>query len=188
DHLDPWTLEAYREAGGSAPVAVPAPEAHRLDGLAKPVPARAEQPFRIGSLTVTPIPCAHTQLQTDGEGRFYHLSYLIQGNGDCLFFGGDMSLYDGLVERLRQARCRLLLLPCNGRDADRTARGIIGNITAAEAAWFSRETGAEGFVPMHHDLYAINGCPVAEIEAAARAEGVRVRPLPPMGSLDWASL
>ena len=186
--MDPWTLEAYREAGGSAPVAVPAPEAHRLDGLAKPVPARAEQPFRIGSLTVTPIPCAHTQLQTDGEGRFYHLSYLIQGNGDCLFFGGDMSLYDGLVERLRQARCRLLLLPCNGRDADRTARGIIGNITAAEAAWFSRETGAEGFVPMHHDLYAINGCPVAEIEAAARAEGVRVRPLPPMGSLDWASL
>lgn len=185
DHFDPWTLQAYANAGGRATVALPAPELHRMEGMAelKPLAARAEQPFQVGALQITPIPCAHTQFTMDEAGQFYALSYFIQCGSACLFFGGDMSLYDGLVPRLRQAGCQMLLLPCNGRDEARTSRGIIGNINAREAAWLTRQVGAEGFVPMHHDLYAINGCSQAEIEAAAQAEGVQLFPLAPMACL-----
>ncbi|NLG24968.1 MAG: MBL fold metallo-hydrolase, partial [Clostridiales bacterium] len=136
DHMDPETIGQYLAAGGEAVFAAPAPEVPALGalGVQKVIEARAEQPFAVGGATITPIACAHTQFHTDDQGRFHELSYLIELDGNVVFFGGDMSLYDGLAERLACANCHLLLLPVNGRDAARTENDIIGNIDAAEAA------------------------------------------------------
>ena len=180
DHLDPWTLQPYYEKGGACVTAAPAPECGLLEKLGAPriQYARAEESFFIGSVRITPIPCAHTQLHTDEAGHFHELSYIVEHENLRVFFGGDMSLYDGLAKRLREADCQLLLLPVNGGDAERTEKGIIGNINCAQAASLSAALNVP-YVPMHHDLYGINGCSVEEILSAAKAAGAKAHLLAP---------
>ena len=183
--MDPDTLSPYLQGGGRAIIAAPAPEAEKAIALGaqKVVFARAEQSFQVGGVKITPIPCAHTQLHLDDGGRFCELSYLIDfGGGNRIFFGGDMSLYDGLRERLERAEPALMLLPVNGRDEERTANDIIGNITAEEAASLAAELGVP-FVPMHHDLYEINRCPEGWAEIAAQRANAVIHPLKPMQSM-----
>ncbi len=180
DHMDPETLGAYRQAGGDAMIAAPAPETGLLRelGFRRIVDARAEHAIFFRGITITPIACAHTELFKDEKGRFRNLSYCIDFGDWGVFFGGDMSLYDGLSERVALENCQMLLLPCNGRDEERTAAGIIGNTTAEEAAAFAAEVGAP-FIPTHHDLYPGNGCPVEEILAAAEKAGAKAIVLKP---------
>ena len=184
DHLDPWTLKPYLNANEACMAAAPAPECSRLEsiGASRVIYAKAEESFFIGDVKITPIPCAHTQLHLDECGRFHELSYLIEYKGRRIFFGGDMSLYDGLVNRLHDAKCSLLLLPVNGRDDDRTEKGIIGNMDHIEAARLSSALDVP-YIPMHHDLYANNGCDPLEIQSAAKVEGAKAYLLKPMESL-----
>ncbi len=184
DHLDPWTLQPFFLQGSACITAAPAPECKLLEGLGAPdiVFARAEESFFIGPVKITPVPCAHTQLHTDEKGRFHELSYILERGNIRVFFGGDMSLYDGLINRLREAKCQLLLLPVNGTDEERTSNGIVGNIDCAAAATLAASLNAP-FIPMHHDLYAINGCAPSKILAAAETAGAKAHLLKPMQSL-----
>ncbi len=184
DHLDPWTLQPFFAQGGACTAAAPAPECHHLERLGAPniVYARAEESFFIGPVKITPIPCAHTQLHTDASGRFHELSYIIEREDIKVFFGGDMSLYDGLSRRLREAKCGLLLLPVNGGDEERTKNGIIGNMNCAQAASLAAALHVP-YIPMHHDLYEVNGCATNEILRAAKAAGAAVHLLKPMQAL-----
>ena len=189
DHMDPWTLKPYLCENGECLTAAPAPECGRLEsiGASRVIYAKAEESFFIGDVKITPLPCAHTQLHLDACGRFHELSYLIEQAGVRIFFGGDMSLYDGLEKRLKSANCNLLLLPVNGRDEGRTERGIIGNIDHVEAAKLSAKLDVP-YIPMHHDLYAVNGCSPEEILAAARAQGAKAFLLKPMETLRLSSI
>lgn len=184
DHLDPWTLDPYIKSGGQALIAAPAPECAALEALGAPriEYAVSEHAFSVNGVTITPIPCAHTELHTDERNRYRELSYIIQRGKDCVFFGGDMSLYPGLVELIASAGCTLLLLPVNGRDEERTKNDIIGNINCTEAAELSAILGVP-YIPMHHDLYAINGAGTEEITAAAREYSADVRVLKPGESM-----
>lgn len=175
DHMDPWTLAPYRAAGGDAPIAAPAPESARLRamGFSTVIQARAEHAFSVRKVRITPIMCAHTQPHADAQGRFRELSYFIEEDGAKLFFGGDLSLYDGLAERLVREAPDYALLPANGRDELRTAKGIIGNTDAREAATLAAACGA-AFIPTHYDLYDTNGCPIATIRDAAKHAGARL--------------
>lgn len=185
DHLDPWTLQTYVSGGGKALIAVPAPERGYVDGFAagQVIQSRAEESFMIGPVKITPIACAHTQLHTDEAGRFYELSYLIECGDARVFFGGDMSLYDGLKTRIAAARPTLLLLPVNGADKARTDKGIIGNIDHVQAAALAASLHT-AYIPMHHDLYAINGCSKEDILKAAHEMGAEAIILKPMEALE----
>lgn len=177
DHLDPKTIAPYVAAGGQAAFYAPAPECRLLQelGVANWRAARAEQPFSVGPVTVTPIPCAHMELHPDEHGDYHELSYLLSGCGKTVFFGGDMSLYPGLLERLQRQPIDLLLLPVNGWDAERLSQGIIGNIDHRQAAQLAAQLGVP-FCPMHHDVYAFNGCPIEQVVAAAEEYGAVLRP------------
>jgi L-ascorbate 6-phosphate lactonase len=185
DHLDPWTIGPYAESGGEAPIAAPAPECALLEDLnvKHVLRARADEPFAVGNAAITPLPCAHTELHRDEGGDYRELSYLIEAQGLKAFFAGDMSLYDGLVERLEAERPDVVLLPVNGRDEARTAAGIVGNIDEVEAAQLAARLGAL-YIPMHWELYEINGCDEAAIVAAARDAGARVHLLRPLDAID----
>ncbi len=181
DHMDPYTISPYAQSGGEALFAAPAPECGRLKelGVGRFVKARAEETFTVKDAAVTPIPCAHTELHRDAAGDFRELSYFIEADGVKLFFGGDMSLYEGLIERLEAEKPDIALLPANGRDESRTARGIIGNITETEAAHLAVRLNAL-YIPMHWDLYDINGCGEEAILRAASQAGARIRLMRPM--------
>lgn len=186
DHMDPDTIVPYVKEGGKAVFAAPAPITGDLRklGAENVIEARAEQCFQVGGVKITPIPCAHTQMHTDEQGRFFELSYLIDfGGGDVVFFGGDLSLYDGLTQRLAAAGVKLMLLPANGRDAWRDANDIIGNTTADEAAALAAEVKA-AWIPMHHDLYEINRCPAGEPERASERVGAKIVPLTLMDAIN----
>jgi len=159
DHADPVTLTAIANANPETVFVVPAPETAFISayGIEKTrlVAARADQTLQFGAFSVTPVPAAHEQLHPDEHGDYRELSYLIKVGGQRFFHGGDMCLYDGLAEQLKQVD--VAFLPVNGRDYFRTKNGIIGNIDCAEAVTFAKEIGAGMLVPMHHDLYAVNG-------------------------------
>lgn len=179
DHMDMETLGNYKKGGGNAPVAAPAPETQPLREMGcRLIEARAEHMINCKGICITPIACAHTNLDMDEKGRFRNLSYLIDFGSCCVFFGGDMILYDGLEERVALENCDVLLLPCNGRDEARTNAGIIGNTTAEEAAEFAAHL-ALPFIPAHHDLYPANGRPTEEIRRAAEDAGARLIVLQP---------
>lgn len=182
DHLNPDTVKEYLSSGKEAFFVAPLPICHMLEELGvkdeKIIRARAEKVINLNGCEIFPIPCAHTELHTDENGAFFELSYIITINGKSIFFGGDMSLYDGLTERLAREKLDLLLLPCNGRDETRTNNGIIGNITEVEAAKLSADL-CTPFIPMHHDLYAINCCPEEDIIDAAKAHGAKITVLKP---------
>jgi len=181
DHLDRDTLEPYYRAGGQAPLALPAPEAGKALWCPRVLPSRAEQGFAIGDIEILPIACAHTQLHTDAQGRFRELSYFLRCGGVTVFFGGDLSLYDGLTERILREKPDVVILPVNGADEERTNAGIIGNIDEREAAEIAARAGAV-LLPMHHDLYAINGCAPEAIRGAASITGARLMLLSVMQS------
>ena len=175
DHMDPKTLGDYRAAGGDCIIAAPAPECGKLEelGFSGIIYARAEQPFEAKGFRVTPIICAHTEPHVDEAGRFRELSYIIEAEGKKLLFGGDLSIYDGLAERVAREHIDYALIPANGRDDERTANDIIGNTDAAEAAQLAAIWGCT-LIPTHYDLYEINGCPAEKIIAAAESVGAKL--------------
>lgn len=175
DHMDRVTLKEYRDNGGDCPIAAPAPVCKPLEdlGFGNIIYARAEQPFEIGNVKITPIMCGHTMPHTDDAGRFCELSYFIEGNGEKIFFGGDCSLYDGLMKRMKEEAPDYAIIPANGRSEERTAQYIIGNTNCREAAEICAYSGAT-LIPSHWDLYDCNGCEEHEIHDAAKEFGAKV--------------
>jgi L-ascorbate metabolism protein UlaG (beta-lactamase superfamily) len=95
------------------------------------------------------------------------LGYVVSAGGAHVYHAGDTVLFDGLVERLRELHVDLALLPINGRDAEREAEGIVGNIDEGEAAQLALDIGADAAVPLHWDMFAWNpGDPAAFVSAA----------------------
>ena len=59
----------------------------------------------------------------------------------------------------------MLFLPINGRDP---ARGVPGNMTAAEAVDLAARVRPRFVVPHHYDMFTFNTVPVEAFEAEAR--------------------
>lgn len=158
DHTDPWTLQKIAKANEKAVFIVPAPSAKLLEDFgidsSRILPAYDGKKIDIAGFTLSPIPAAHEELHRDESGSFCELSYIIEAGDIRIFHGGDMCVYDGLAKRI--GRTDVAILPINGRDHFRTAKGIIGNTDSAEAILFSGEINADLLIPVHHDLYEVN--------------------------------
>lgn len=158
DHTDPWTLPKLASANPGAIILVPAPEVDTVVGYGiekeRIIPAIAGVSVTVGAFVITPVPAAHEELHTDEKGNYYELSYIIDDGVNRVFHGGDMCLYDGLTDWLKGID--VAILPINGRDAERNANDIIGNMDCREAVMLAKEIEAEMLVPVHHDLYEVN--------------------------------
>lgn len=160
DHADPDTLSKLANCNPTAKFVIPAPEVDRISayGIEKEniIPAVAFQSVKIGEFEIIPVPSAHETLQTDENGNYYALGYLIRTRGKTFFHAGDMCMYDGLVKSVKPYSVDVAFLPINGKDYFRTRDDIIGNFNCEEAVLLAKEIGADMLVPMHHDLYAVN--------------------------------
>jgi L-ascorbate metabolism protein UlaG (beta-lactamase superfamily) len=103
-------------------------------------------------------------------GRPRFVGYAL-GAGQRIFHAGDTILTDELTDALEHLDVDVALLPINGRDAEREARGIVGNMNAAEAVELALAAGASTLVPYHWDGFAGN---TVEPDLAVEAAGGRL--------------
>jgi L-ascorbate 6-phosphate lactonase len=181
DHLDPETMPGLMAASEPAILALPAAiEEHAVelglprDRLAGLVDGQSVQ--RAG-FVVHALPSAHEGLDTDERGRHLYLGFVIEVDGRRLYHSGDSLDYDGLASRLCSfGPIDAMFLPINGRDP---ARGVAGNMSAAEAVDLAKTCRPRFVVPHHYEMFTFNTVPVAvfHTEATRLPEGVAPRVL-----------
>lgn len=193
DHMDPGTIPALLAANPGARVL--APRACRDQALARGVPKDrlvlidAGETLDLGGVHATATPAAHEDLHITPEGHLF-LGYVLRGGGVTLWHSGDTIPFAGLVETLAPHRVDLTLLPVNGRDAERAANGVPGNLTLDEAVALTDAIGARGMLGHHFGLFAFNtldretGCarlagmrPAAEVALVAPGQVWQVAPV-----------
>jgi len=138
DHLDPGTVGII--ARGNPGCRFVVPEAVRVTALERGIPAdrliAADAGIRLSPVpgcAIDCIPSAHEEIKTDGNGKHFFLGYILRVEGLSIYHSGDCCPYPSLAGNLRAQKIDLSLLPVNGRDAVRTADGILGNFSADEA-------------------------------------------------------
>jgi L-ascorbate metabolism protein UlaG (beta-lactamase superfamily) len=173
DHLDPGTLPALLAANPGALLV--APEAARDLALERSgiAPARlvtidAGRTFTARGIEITAVRAAHEELERDAAGHHLYLGYAVRIGGAVIFHSGDTVPFAGQAEEAARLKADLALLPVNGRDAERKANGVSGNMTIGEALALARQAGIGQMIAHHFDLFAFNTVPRAEVEAAAR--------------------
>ena len=158
DHADPWTLSKIAKANPNTKFIVPTPIVETIAqygiDINNIIYARAGKVIELGDFKITPVPSAHEEFHIDENGDYFELGYIIDDGVNKIFHAGDMCPYDGLISRIKQAE--VVILPVNGRDDERRSKDIIGNFLLEEAVSIANELSAF-FIPVHHDLYAING-------------------------------
>lgn len=180
DHLDPGTLPALMRASADAALVVPAALVEHATSLGLPadriVGLDAGGAFERAGFRVRAIPSAHEGLDTDEHGRHLYLGYIVEADGRRLYHTGDSLRYDGLEGRLGNDPFDAFFLPINGRDP---ARGVPGNMSAAEAVDLAAACRPRYVVPHHYDMFTFNTVPVETFvaEAARLPEGVEARVL-----------
>ncbi|MBN9432625.1 MAG: MBL fold metallo-hydrolase [Bosea sp.] len=172
DHMDGDTLQPLAERYSGLPFVVPAANLaiarERIGGDAVLLPAEADTHIEpVPGVAVTVFPAAHETRERDGEGRDFFLGYGIEAEGLRLYHSGDTIPFEGLPGRLAGFSADIALLPVNGRDAERLAAGIPGNMTIEEAVDLSVEAGVPFLVPHHFGLFAFNTLDEGTIDQAA---------------------
>jgi L-ascorbate metabolism protein UlaG (beta-lactamase superfamily) len=176
DHLDLPFVPSVLERSPRARVVVPEAIAALVDGL---VPERRLELVRphdaleIDGVHIHVTPAYHGVSMRDaysdgsspgGAPRF--VGYVL-GAERRIYHAGDTIVTDELTEAIAGLGVDLALLPINGRDAEREARGIVGNMDSAEAVELAVTVGATTLVPYHWDGFAGNtALPGSAVDAA----------------------
>ena len=177
DHLDLAYLPLLRERSPAARVVVPAPLVPLVEDVVPRALLVTVQPgdaLDLDGLPVRVVPAFHAITMEHGYGdggaagdgaRF--VGYVLGGERR-LYHAGDTLATDDLRVALAPLGVDVALLPINGRDAEREARDIVGNMDAAEAVELALEIGARTLVPYHWDGFAGNTVPPGSaVDAAA---------------------
>jgi L-ascorbate metabolism protein UlaG (beta-lactamase superfamily) len=176
DHLDRDSLAGIAAASPDASVLVPRPVVDDVVALgvarARVIGAEPGKPVEVGSVKVHPVPACHGDSAEEGytfgpDGLVRFLGYVFEANGVRVYHSGDTIPYEGLASGVRALAPEVALLPINGRDAEREALGIVGNLDEWEAAELAAEAAVDLLVPMHWDMFASNpGSPARLLDAA----------------------
>ena len=178
DHLDPEPLQRLITRQPGLRVVVPA----GIEAPA-PVPCHPGDELPIDGLVVDVVAAMHGVEPSDAYrfGPFH--GYVVELDGVRLYHAGDTLAWDGLAPLLRALRVDVALLPINGRDPEREAAGIVGNMDHREAVALAADAGCRVLVPMHYGMFASNTVdPALAVEHARVARpDLEVR-LPVLGS------
>jgi L-ascorbate metabolism protein UlaG (beta-lactamase superfamily) len=181
DHFDAASAPAIAAASPGATFVVPTPIVDMVTeaGIApeRVVGMQPDQTLELAGLTIRAVPAMHGVTMEDAygfgaqisDGLVRFLGYVVDAGATRLYHAGDTIHYEGMETLLAPLEIDVAMLPINGRDPEREARGIVGNLSAREAAWLAKEIGAGVVVPMHYDLFARNrGYPGHLVESVER--------------------
>jgi L-ascorbate metabolism protein UlaG (beta-lactamase superfamily) len=177
DHLDPETLSGLLAASPGATLVLPEALLDHARGLSLPdnglIGVDAGGLIERAGFRVRAVPAAHETIDRDEKGRHLYLGYVIESEGRRLYHSGDSLAYSGLHGELGREPFDVLFLPINGRDP---ARGVPGNMTAAEAVDLAAQVRPRYVVPHHYDMFTFNTVPAETFEAEARRLPPGVKP------------
>lgn len=168
DHLDLKGLRDCLEIAPELLVVVPEPVIGfaRAGGISQAnlVGMQPGQQLSRNGAEIWAVPALHgvgvSDAYTFGReisgGLVRYLGYVVEIDGLRIYHSGDTLDHDGLAETLRDLRVEVALLPVNGRDEQREAQDIVGNLSAAQAADLAVRSGVRTAVPMHYDMFANN--------------------------------
>lgn len=161
DHLDADTLGPLRKANPNMELIIP--EANRSFVQARlqcdpkwPRGLTDNAQTEAKGFTFIGVPASHEDLDSDAQGRYKYMGYVVRFGPWTVYHSGDTLLFDGLIERLRRWNIDIALLPINGRDP---ARRVAGNLDGPQAAALAHDIGARMVIPCHYDLFAFNTAP-----------------------------
>jgi len=176
DHLDlPFLPEVFARSP-EASIVLPAAIVPLVEGVVDEARIVAVQPgdsLDLGGVNIRVVPAIHGVTMEDAYGdgsslgsgpRF--VGYVIGGESR-LYHAGDTIVTDALRSALRTLEIEVALLPINGRDAEREARDIVGNMNAIEAVDLVLELGAPTLIPYHWDGFHGNTVPPGSVVDAA---------------------
>jgi L-ascorbate metabolism protein UlaG (beta-lactamase superfamily) len=177
DHLDQETVSGLLAASPDARLVLPASLVEHAAAIGLPSDRfsgidAGEMVERAG-FRVRAVASAHERIDCDADGRHLYLGYVIETEGLRLYHSGDSLAYDGLAEALGREPFDVLLLPINGRNS---ARGVPGNMNAAEAVDLAARVRPRYLVPHHYDMFVFNTVAVEEFETEARRLPAEVQP------------
>lgn len=107
-------------------------------------------------LNIQAIAAQHEFFDRDPELGYPYLSWIVRYQGITIFHAGDTLKYDGICAKLAKYPIDIAFLPINGRDAERLARGCIGNMTYQEAVDLAGDIRPRLTVPGHYDMFTDN--------------------------------
>lgn len=161
DHMDPDTIsKIYQNRTNSKMKFItPAPALNDLlnigvneDDIIK---AYADQTINIDGISVTALPAAHETINRDIYGNCIELGFIFRFGDKTVYHSGDSCVYEGLKDSIKNID--VAILPINGRDSYRLSNSILGNMNIYEAADLAYASNIKLLIPMHFDLYDING-------------------------------
>jgi L-ascorbate 6-phosphate lactonase len=160
DHLEPATVKKIAAVNPKAKYIIPYPVKDVLAKLGIPaeriIGAESGMPIQGEAWECLPIPAAHYEIHRDAAGNARELGYAVRLGKITIYHSGDTIVYPGLPQILKESAIDIAMLPINGRDWVRDAKGIIGNTGFKEAADLSAAIGADLLIPLHFDLYNHN--------------------------------
>ena len=116
---------------------------------------------------ITAIPAAHDKLETDDQGHFLCLGYVVRAGPWTVYHSGDTEVYPGLAEALVPHAVDVAILPINGK---------VGNMNGLDAARLAKGVGAKLVIPCHFEMFEFNTASPDEfvIECEQIGQGFRV--------------
>jgi L-ascorbate 6-phosphate lactonase len=181
DHFDAESAPAIAAASPGAVFVVPTPIVDMVteSGIAadRVIGMQPGDPIELAGLSIRAVPAMHGVTMQDAYGfgeslsgglvRF--LGFVVDAVGVRMYHAGDTIHYPGMEATLGALQVDVAMLPINGRDPVREARGIVGNLSEREAAWLARAIDAAVVIPMHYDLFTRNrGYPEWLVESVSR--------------------
>ena len=170
DHCDPFTIPQLAKASKNAKFMGPEPVRKKLEewGIDKKriVPAPISYISINDKVLIRSVPAAHPKLTLGKDKMPIALGWLMKMNNKVIYIAGDTSLCEELIKFLKCLdQIDIAFLPVNEDNYFRRRRGIIGNMTIREAFGLAKEVGIKTVIPVHWDLFRVNGALPEEIKA-----------------------
>lgn len=163
DHMDPETLAVISRNRRVRFVVPSAIVGHAVEKVGldpgRIIPINAGETVEPApGIRVSAVPAAHEELETNAHGEYLALGYVIHLNGIfSLYHSGDCVPYEALKSWLGEVgKIDLGILPVNGRDAQRTAAGVLGNFTFDEALELCSDVPFEQMIVAHFGMFDFN--------------------------------
>jgi L-ascorbate metabolism protein UlaG (beta-lactamase superfamily) len=175
DHCDLDTLKAVGEKNPRCMFIGPAPardHLRQLDSIAVQLFSSFAE-AKLAGMDFSVVPAAHPGLEYDPRTMEpLAVGYVIRVDGVVLYHSGDTVLYDGMKENILApfGKVDIACLPVNGRDEQREAMGIVGNLNAGESVELALSLGATHMIPMHNDLFSVNQDDPDQVKKVLRAQ------------------